>query len=96
MILKVRVVLIGLSLQRTVQSAMEDKFTIERTNAKSDFLFTNGSLKHGIATLLNLRGRYFEYNTSKSGMAADDKAFTKDWQVVANDLSDAINEFKVD
>lgn len=55
------------------------------------YLFKHqGSFLTGTATLLNIRGDFFEYNYSKSGAEADAKAIENDWGVIGQDIQKTI------
>ena len=43
----------------------------------SDFLLPKKSFSVGVGSVFNLFGNYFKYNTSKSGVEADRRAFYK-------------------
>ena len=57
---------------------------------KSDFLFAQPSFGSGVARVLDLWGRFDEYNTSPNGEEADSAALAADWIIVGQDLCDAM------
>ncbi|WP_029280515.1 hypothetical protein [Pedobacter borealis] len=59
----------------------------------SDFLFSNSSFITGAATIFNLSGDFYDYNSSASDIEADQKAICNDFKVVGEDLKSAIEEF---
>jgi hypothetical protein len=65
---------------------MKDKF------ACTDFLFPKTSFFIGAGSAFNLPGNFYEFNHSKSGLAADHKAIDCDWIVVGNDFSFSIEK----
>lgn len=62
----------------------------------TDFLLGKNNFWVGLGSVLNLQGAYFEYNNSKSGNEADNKALYSDWQNVGNDIEKAINKFEIE
>ena len=57
----------------------------------SDFLLPKKSFSVGVGSVFNLFGNYFKYNTSKSGVEADRRAFINDVGVVHQDYMSVIN-----
>lgn len=53
---------------------------------KTNILFIKPSVLHGIGSLLNITGNYFEFNYSNSGEETDRKAIENDWGVVGDDI----------
>jgi hypothetical protein len=59
---------------------------------KSDFLIASPSLGSGAARLFDFYGLYDEYNTSPDEAQADAMAMFADWQVVGQDIQDAMEQ----
>lgn len=59
-------------------------------NACTDFLMPRSSYITGAGTVFNLAGSYYVYNTSNTPEEADAKALASDWQVIGNDLRNAL------
>lgn len=57
---------------------------------KTDYLFASPSFSGGIARLLDLFGRFDDYNDSPSGEAADARAVYSDWRITGEDLARAM------
>ena len=55
----------------------------------TDFLFSNPSFFSGAASVLDLFGIYDEYNVSRTGSEADQKAIYNDWKSIGQDLKTA-------
>jgi len=66
-----------------------DKYKDNRT----DFLFATPSFLIGAGSIFNLAGNYFEFNRSYSGEVADTMALQSDWEMVGNDLRQALFEY---
>ena len=60
----------------------------------STFLFTSNTFWTSIGTLVNLRGSYFDFRCSKSGIEADRQANFHDWMAVYSDLNNALSDLK--
>ena len=58
----------------------------------TDFLFTTPSYLTGAATVFNLNGNFYEYNTYESGEEADQIAIANDFMIVGNDLKKVIDQ----
>lgn len=61
---------------------------------KTDFLLPKDNFWVGMGSVLNLSGRYFTYNYSKSDNEADFKAILSDWQNVGRDIEKAKKDFE--
>lgn len=59
----------------------------------SDFLVASPSLLSGAGRLFDFYGQFDEYNTSRNGTEADNKATASDWGMVGDDLRSAIAEY---
>jgi hypothetical protein len=60
---------------------------------QSDFLFAEPSFLSGTARLLDLWGKYDQYNQSRTPLEADARAIAADWIITGQDLQDAIDDF---
>ena len=58
-------------------------------NFTSSSPFAKNGLIDGIATIFDLSGDFYEYDTAKSDLEADLAAIRSDWQMVEQDLSKA-------
>lgn len=47
----------------------------------------------GLGSVFNIRGQYFDYNTSDSESEADSKALRSDWDMIGEDINDAKRTF---
>ena len=61
---------------------------------RSDFLFAQPSFVSGVARLLDWYGLYDAYSTSCTGREADYKALSSDWQMIGQDIRDAMAVFE--
>jgi hypothetical protein len=68
----------------------------ERKHYKSDFLFAQGSFLLGIASSISISGNFFEFNQYESENVADSRALNGDWQIVGQDLYDAMETVKLE
>ncbi|MCP4553188.1 MAG: hypothetical protein GY834_14380 [Bacteroidetes bacterium] len=57
---------------------------------KSSRLYHSSSIICGVGSLFNIAGSFFEFNYSESGEEADNEAIKRDWEVVGEDLLEAI------
>jgi hypothetical protein len=55
--------------------------------SKTDFLYAAPSFLMGIGGVLNIGGRFHEYNTSEN---PDQIAIASDWEMIGQDLRDAL------
>lgn len=62
---------------------------------RTDFLLPRNSFLIGLGSVLNLFGSYFEYNYSESDQEADTKATKSDWEVVGQDMKDAVDKIEI-
>jgi hypothetical protein len=53
---------------------------------KTNILFPRASALQGIGSIFNVAGNYFDFNYSKSGEEADQKAIEDDWGVIGDDI----------
>lgn len=58
---------------------------------QSSRLYANSNFVIGMGSIFNIVGEYFNYNYSKSGAEADNKAIKRDWEIVGEDLSNSIS-----
>ena len=56
---------------------------------KTGFLYGKRNAIIGAGSIFNIAGNYFEYNYSKNGREADNKAIESDWMIIGNDLKEA-------
>jgi hypothetical protein len=59
------------------------------THFRTAFLLPKNNFLVGMGSVLNIRGSYFKYSTSKSAQAADKKAIASDWGIVGQDIKSA-------
>jgi hypothetical protein len=57
---------------------------------QTDFLCAESSFATGFGSVLNLGGELYRYNLSPN---PDEIAFWQDWNMVGQDMRDAINQF---
>ena len=57
---------------------------------RTDYLFAAPSFSSGVARLLDLFGRFDDYNDSPSAASADARAMYSDWRVTGEDLAGAM------
>lgn len=58
----------------------------------TDILFSRTNMIIGAGSIFNLGGKYFEFNTCRSGREADSLALMNDWSVIGNDLRKTISQ----
>ena len=58
---------------------------------KTDFLTPQSSFLCGMGTAINLGGNFFGYNVSRSPKEADANAIFMDFQMVGNDMRQAMS-----
>lgn len=69
------------------------KYGIAKGNTLSSSpLLTNRGFIVGMGSVFNITGKYFEYNYSKNAQCADFKAIKRDWEIVGQNLSGAIQK----
>ena len=61
----------------------------EEKTISTDFLFARPSFWSGFGRLLDLWGKYDDYNTSRSTDEADMRALYSDWRITGQDVRDA-------
>lgn len=61
---------------------------------KSDFLFAQPSFASGAGRILDLWGRFDDYNFSETPEEADSNALASDWIIVGQDLCDAMKQIR--
>lgn len=69
------------------------KIKIRARAPKTTFLLPRKNFLVGMGSVLNIRGFYFEYETSSSGREADTRALRSDWEMIGKDLSAAKKNF---
>lgn len=63
------------------------------TDFSTTFLLPKNDFFIGMGSVLNIRGSYFKYKTSKSENQADTKAIDSDWRMTGRDICLASEEF---
>jgi hypothetical protein len=61
----------------------------EEKTVSTDFLFARPSFWSGFGRLLDLWGKYDDYNTSRSVEEADMRALYSDWRITGQDVRDS-------
>lgn len=61
---------------------------------RTDFLLPRNNFVVGMGSVLNIAGKYFDYNYSRTGLEADYKALYSDWANVGKDINDAKEDFE--
>jgi hypothetical protein len=69
------------------------KTVINKINFQSSRLYPKSRFITGMGSVFNVAGNYFDYNYSKSGIEADNKAIQKDWDVVGKSFRQTIENF---
>ena len=55
----------------------------------TDFLTPTPTFWVGAGSVFALGGNYFQYNTSRTPLEADERALRSDWEMTGQDLQDA-------
>ena len=58
----------------------------------TDFLFSTSNFLTGAGTAINMAGNYYKFNVSKSGQEADHLALENDFNMVGQDICDAMKK----
>ena len=58
---------------------------------KTNQLFPRSSFLTGMGSVLNISGKYFDFNYSKSEAESDAKAIASDWGMVGQDLQHVLD-----
>ena len=58
----------------------------------TDFLFTTPTYLTGAATIFNLSGNFYEYNSCETGEEADTIAIANDFNIAGDDLKKSISK----
>jgi hypothetical protein len=66
----------------------------ENNKFSTGFLFATPSFWGGAGTVLNLAGNYYRFNSSDSGLEADEMAIEHDFMMMGQDLKNTIDLFK--
>ena len=61
----------------------------EKRDVRTDFLFAQPSFWSGVGRLLDLWGKFDDYNVSRSVEEADMRALYSDWRITGQDLRDS-------
>jgi hypothetical protein len=56
----------------------------------SDFLFSTPNFLTGAGSVINLAGNYYKFNASKTGCEADNMAIENDFNMIGQDINDAL------
>lgn len=64
------------------------------TIRRASNLFVQPSFWRGTARVMDLFGTLTRYNTAPTAHDADTRATKKDWEVVGQDLKDAISDYE--
>lgn len=64
------------------------------TIKRASNLFVQPSFWRGSARVMDLFGTLTKYNTTSTAQEADTRATQKDWEVVGQDLKDAISDYE--
>ena len=59
---------------------------------RTDFLFTTPTYLTGAATIFNLSGNFYEYNSCETGEEADRIAIANDFNITGDDLKKSISQ----
>lgn len=65
-------------------------FKNKSKNRSSSRLCSSSSFIIGMGSVLNISGSYFNYNYSNTGTEADNKAIQRDWEIIGQELFNAI------
>lgn len=68
----------------------------EERDVRTDFLVARPSFWSGMGRLLDLWGKYDEYNVSETPDQADQRALYSDWRITGQDLRDSWIAFHKD
>jgi hypothetical protein len=63
-----------------------------KTETRTDFLFPKRNVLTGFSNVFSISGETTEFNKSNSGEEADSKAIRSDWEMIGNDLKEAIKK----
>ena len=66
------------------------------TKVCTDFLFADSSFLTGAATIGNLPGNFYQFNSSETETEADLKAIRCDWKMIGRDLEIVFSKFGKD
>ena len=61
----------------------------------TDFLFSKSTFVSGFGSAFNVVGNYYEFNYSTTEEEADHRAIQCDWEMIAKDLLDAIEAYRI-
>lgn len=65
---------------------------MKRKKFRTDFLFPESSVVIGMGSVLNISGRYYDFNYSATEEEADRKAIASDWGMVGQDIEAKIEQ----
>ena len=63
-------------------------------NTETECLYTATNFLRGFASVFNLYGNYYKFNTSSTPEEADQKAIKSDWEKVGSDIKEAKSKFE--
>lgn len=69
---------------------------MKKRKFRTDFLFSTPNFLTGAGTAMNLGGNYYEFNVSESAFEADRLALKNDWNVIGEDIEEALRQTKKD
>ncbi|MCF8235086.1 MAG: hypothetical protein K9G67_08290 [Bacteroidales bacterium] len=61
---------------------------------RTDFLVSTPSFLSGFGSIYNLSGKNYSYNSSETDIEADRNAIRNDWQMIGQDIFDALVKAK--
>ena len=59
---------------------------------KTSLFFIRPTFFHGVGSIFNIAGNYFEFDYSSIGEETDKRAIENDWGVVGNDIRSVTNK----
>lgn len=62
-----------------------------QVNFITDFLFSTPSFTSGIGSVINIAGNYYEFNTSETGLDADEIALKNDFNMIGQDIKQSLD-----
>ncbi|MFN0049544.1 MAG: hypothetical protein ACKVOU_10520 [Cytophagales bacterium] len=60
------------------------------------FLYSTPSFWLGAATVINISGNFYEFNSSDSGFESDSKAIENDFRMIGQDIYDVIDKINLE
>lgn len=65
---------------------------METKEVRTDFLLPKRGFFTGFASVFSIAGDTVDFNTSNSGEEADLKAIQNDWEMIGNDIREALRK----